>query len=120
MAYATQCENWNECQALRCCYHAGHSGDCFYSREDETDRIRWKLASDQRDRQAAEIDALRAELDGAWEAASVPVRGMVTLAEVITNLRQQRDQLRIEVEKWKRYKAAIDEALNSGDGTYRP
>lgn len=39
---------------------------------------------------ANEADAR--ELDAAWKAASVPVRGMVELAEVISDLRSRRDE----------------------------
>lgn len=39
-----------------------------------------------------EIASLRAELDAAWKAAAVPVRGMVSLAEVITDREEKRDE----------------------------
>jgi hypothetical protein len=40
----------------------------------------------------AEVDRLRAALDAAWKAAAVPVRGMVSLAEVVADLRAKRDE----------------------------
>lgn len=41
-----------------------------------------------------EVRRLRAELDAAWAAAATPVRGMVTLAEVIEGRRDAFDELR--------------------------
>lgn len=38
----------------------------------------------------------------------------------IQKLEAKVDALMQKIEGWKRYKANIDEALNSGDGSYRP
>lgn len=62
MSELTQCESFDGMSNARCCYHSGHSGDHFYSREDESDRIRWKLAADERNRLRAENAELRAEM----------------------------------------------------------
>ena len=43
--------------------------------------------------------------------------------QVVTLCRQLERELRIEtlkVASWERYKANIDEALNTGDGSYKP
>jgi hypothetical protein len=57
-----QCDSYSTTVEAQCCYVEGHSGECFYSRQDETDRIRWKLAADERDRWRAQFVALRSDL----------------------------------------------------------
>jgi hypothetical protein len=74
-----QCEAFDGMSNSGCCYAHGHSGDHYFSRMDETDRIRWKLASDQRDTLAAELTTLRArvgELEREREAFAPPVELM--------------------------------------------
>lgn len=53
--------------------------------------------------QANWLRAARAEreLDAAWEAASVPVRGMVELSEVITDLRSKRTEAIAARDNWQ-------------------
>lgn len=57
----TQCESFDGMTNARCCFHAGHSGDHFHSREDESDRIRWKIAADERDQLRAAVQMLAAD-----------------------------------------------------------
>lgn len=42
----------------------------------------------------AEVRRLRGELDAAWSAAATPVRGMVTLAEVIEGRRDAYEEIK--------------------------
>ena len=43
-----------------------------------------------------------------------------TLAEQVQWLKDERDELRREVRSLRAFKAGVDDALNSGDGSYRP
>lgn len=38
----------------------------------------------------------------------------------LTRIQRALEEALQEIEQWRRYKADIDEALNSGDGVYRP
>ena len=58
-----QCDNYSTSEQAQCCYVEGHSGEHFFSRQDESDRIRWKLAADQRDAVMAERDILRGQVE---------------------------------------------------------
>lgn len=59
----TQCGYFDGMSNARCCYHSGHSGDHFCSREDESDRIRWKLAADEREQLRQHLAASQAEVE---------------------------------------------------------
>lgn len=39
---------------------------------------------------------------------------------LITELSEEIEQLKAEIAGWKKYASGINEALNTGDGTYRP
>ena len=58
-----QCDNYSTSEQAQCCYVEGHSGEHYFSRMDESDRIRWKLAADQRDAVMAERDILRGQVE---------------------------------------------------------
>jgi hypothetical protein len=55
--------------------------------------------------------AVQTELDAAWAAAEVPVRGMVPLAEVVASFRDDRAALRAKVARLEKQIAAAREAL---------
>jgi hypothetical protein len=59
----TQCEYFDGMSNARCCYHAGHSGDHYCSNQDETNRIRWKLAADEREDLRHQLAAANAEIE---------------------------------------------------------
>lgn len=68
------------------------------------------------------LGAIRAEhaaLDHAKGRGDFDIR-CVRLANHVPALLAEVERLRAEIEGWKRYRAGIDEALNSGDGSYRP
>lgn len=67
-----QCEQYSTSAQARCCYVEGHSGEHHFSNVDETDRIRWKLAADQRDSLAAELAEAREEAEQ-WQASAQAV-----------------------------------------------
>lgn len=56
-----QCESFDGMSNARCCYHKGHSGDHYHSLEDESYRIRWKIASDDRDQLRSAVQMLAAD-----------------------------------------------------------
>jgi hypothetical protein len=56
-----QCDSYSTSMQVQCCYVEGHSGEHFFSHHDESDRIRWKLAADQRDALQQRLSALEAE-----------------------------------------------------------
>jgi hypothetical protein len=56
-----QCDSYSTSMQVQCCYVEGHSGEHFFSHHDESDRIRWKLAADQRDALQTRLSALEAE-----------------------------------------------------------
>lgn len=61
----------------------------------------------------------RKESAVAWE--NVPVKNKALMTEVCAHiLTELEEDHRKEIESWIRYKQNIDEALNSGDGVYRP
>jgi hypothetical protein len=64
-----QCESFDGMSNARCCFHKGHSGDHFHSREDESDRIRWKIAADERDQLRVALAAMTAARDEACDIA---------------------------------------------------
>lgn len=77
--------------------------DAAYARlvelEKERDLLRGSVDDYKRamDDARSERNAERAAIDEAWKAAAVPVRGMVSLADVIADLREKRDEARAEL-----------------------
>lgn len=113
----TQCEYFDGMSNSRCCYHAGHSGDHYCSNLDETDRIRWKLAADERDRLIAENDSLRAEVERLRDDNARLLVAKLPTSEDYDRIVKQLAAARAEIERLKR-----DVELNHilGEGTWVP
>lgn len=93
---------------------------------DPLDLARWRaLVSDtERVILTACADIIERQGDGAVRYIGARVDEVrEPLTALTTALRAACDQverLRAEVASWQRYKAQLDEAFNSGDGSYRP
>jgi uncharacterized small protein (DUF1192 family) len=79
-----QCDSYSTSMQVQCCYVEGHSGEHFFSHHDESDRIRWKLAADQRDALQQRLSALEAENER--------LRAELTEARAYSDLDRARDR----------------------------
>jgi chromosome segregation ATPase len=82
-----QCENYSTSEQARCCYAEGHSGEHYFSNQDESDRIRWKLAADERDSHTATIDRLEREVAEAKQDAKDT--GAIVRESIVAYLRKK-------------------------------
>jgi hypothetical protein len=79
----------------------------------ETMRARAEKAEAEVESWGGHSFAVQTELDAAWAAAEVPVRGMVPLAEVVAGFRDDRAALRAKVARLEKQIAAARSALDA-------
>lgn len=69
---------------------------------------------------ARQVAWLEAEIEDLKKAAESNAREANRCRDKYMELKQENERLRAELEKGKRAPAFLDQALNEGDGVYRP
>ena len=67
-----------------------------------------------------ELGYLRDRLERMEKANATLAAELASKAEVVTMLEGENNGLRKELKAFREFKASVSEALNSGDGVYRP
>jgi chromosome segregation ATPase len=107
-----QCDNYSTSEQAQCCYAEGHSGEHFFSRQDESDRIRWKLAADQRDAVMAERDTLRVQLQQARSQVDTMIAVHDEVEKDLSRLSRELEAMTVERE---RLAARVEELEKEGE-----